>query len=381
MFKHIFKNRLRCYFRDRMYVFWLLAFPIILATMFNFSLKRLFDDEAVSTINLAVVEKEDNISSQVCREVFESEESIFEAHYVDVEEAKEMLTDEEVDGYIYFESTQSDTNEIKLVVNKNGINQTILKETLDYISQKIKMISSVYETNQGNVTAEMLEIINETHSFVNEIQITENSPDGLAVFFYSVLAMAAMYGALVGVRVIKDIQANQSRLAARISVAPVSKTKMFLGNITAAYLLQILVMQIVFIYIKHVLDIDFGTRSVYVVLTGIVGAITGVNFGTMIGVIIKKGESTKFGIVVSFTMLCSYFAGMMSNTTKMDVKQSAPIFDRLNPCNLITEAYYKLYYYDELAPYWENIFILLTMIIITLVITIYVLRRQTYDNI
>jgi len=373
MFKHIMIHRIKYYVRTKEFIFWLLLFPIILATLFNFAFSNLLEGEAMEQIPIAVVESQESSESEFYKEVFKNDS--FKVQYVTEERANELLNNEEIDGFIYFNGGAN------LVIKENGTAQTILKEVLDYVSQQISAISNVYEANMGQVSEEFKQAMTNINSYIEEIGSSENTPNTVVAYFYTVLGMAAMYGAMIGVYEIVNIQANQSSVAMRINVAPVSKMKTFLSNLVVACMVEILIIMIIVLYIRFILQIDFGTRYPYIILTSVVGAVTGISFGTFLGAIIKKNENMKVGVVVAFTMACSYMAGMMGSDTKYVIKESAPIIDRLNPVNLITESYYKLYYYDSLLPFWENIAILTVMSIIFFAVTIWVLRRQQYDSI
>lgn len=89
----------------------------------------------------------------------------------------------------------------------------------------------------------------------------------------------------------------------------------------------------------------------------------------------------KFYLVTAVSMLWSFMAGMMSNTIKYMINQHAWILNRLNPVNLITESYYKLYYYRDLDKYYENMILLLGMIIFFLVGTVLALRYQEHNSV
>ena len=92
--------------------------------------------------------------------------------------------------------------------------------------------------------------------------------------------------------------------------------------------------------------------------------------------ITKKSVEFKNNMVIGISMICSFLAGMMSNEVQYFVKQHAYIIDRINPVNLITESYYKLYYYTDLSKYYENIIILIMMTVLFAIGTITVLTVQ-----
>ena len=129
-------------------------------------------------------------------------------------------------------------------------------------------------------------------------------------------------------------------------------------------------------FIRFALGIDFGNRTGLIIFTTIVGGTMGLSFGYFFASITKKSVEFKNNMVIGISMICSFLAGMMSNEVQYFVKQHAYIIDRINPVNLITESYYKLYYYTDLSKYYENIIILIIMTVLFAIGTITVLTVQ-----
>ena len=84
---------------------------------------------------------------------------------------------------------------------------------------------------------------------------------------------------------------------------------------------------------------------------------------------------------MAVSMLGSYLAGMMDNSMKYRVMQNAPVVEYINPVGIITDGYLKLFYYKDLKYFWGDVINLLVILAVCMAITIFVLRRQRYDNI
>jgi ABC-2 type transport system permease protein len=352
----------------------MLVFPIILSTLFKFAFANILSGEQMETIDVAIVTDgvaEDSTQLTVYKEVFSAD--TFQTAYLTEKEAKAQLKAEKIDGYILL-------SEPKLVVDGKGYAQTVLKEVIDYINQEMSAITKIYIANQGEVSQEFTAAIQETKSYITDLKVSNQEPNTIVVYFYTVLAMTAFFAASGGILEVMSIQANQSSVALRVNLAPVSKLQVFAPSALAAEVLQFGVMVIVILYIRFVLGIDFGNRYGLILLNTFVGSICGMAFGAMIGAIVKKNENFKTGVCMGFTMFCCFLAGMMGSDIKYMIKKAVPLVDRLNPVNLITEGYYKLYYYDALGSFWQNIAILLVMTGICLGITLGILRRQRYDS-
>jgi len=194
------------------------------------------------------------------------------------------------------------------------------------------------------------------------------------------LAMSCLIASTASVFEITKLQANLSTLAARINCSPVKKFKLFLYNISASLFFQIIVVLIVLAYIMLVLGIDFGDRTGLIILTCMIGTITGVFFGTFTGVL-GKSEGMKTAITVGGTLLSSFLAGLMGTGIKYFVQENIPIVHYISPANLISDAFYSLYYYDSLNRFWLNISVLCIISLVFFTITCLVLRRKTYASV
>jgi len=179
---------------------------------------------------------------------------------------------------------------------------------------------------------------------------------------------------------IAKLQANQSTKAARSNMGPISKHKLFFSNLAALYLISIIMNAIIFLYVHFVLHVSFGNDYLHILITLFLSVLTGISFGTAIGCIVKEKESVKISISTSLIMLGAFLSGMMALNIKYEVQQHAPILAKINPLNLITDAYYALYYYKTYTRFWENIATLTLITVLFLGITIIVYRRQQYES-
>ena len=106
MFMHHFHYAFKTIFRDKMLIFWTFAFPIILGTFFSLAFSNIESSEQLDIIPIAVVENSDFMGSEVWKESFaalsdaDSDEQLFHTQYVSEEEARQLLEDKEIDGYV-----------------------------------------------------------------------------------------------------------------------------------------------------------------------------------------------------------------------------------------------------------------------------------------
>ena len=60
--------------------------------------------------------------------------------------------------------------------------------------------------------------------------------------------------------------------------------------------------------------------------------------------------------------------------------RAVPLISWINPANLISDAFYALYYYDTQTRFFTNIAIQLVMIVVISTIVVLRIRRQRYAS-
>lgn len=383
MFLHIFLYRLKCIIRDRETLFWTLLFPILLAILFNMSLGNIANSEVFSEIKIAVVdnaEYKENINFQkVLSSVSKSHDNIdetvlFDVTYTSKSDADRLLEDNKIYGYIHFD------NGMKLNVKKSGLNQTIIKAFLDDYNQTSSTVLTII-SNNPEAQQDLINDISDRKNYLKEVPASKSSPDTVVNYFYTLIAMACLYGSFWGLKEVMDIQGNLSSKGARINLAPTHKLKVFTVSILAAAVVQIFIILILLSFLIFILKIDFGNQIGYVLLTSVAGTLTGVTFGAFIAAIFKTGEGIKTAILVTSSMVMSFLAGMMYSNIKLIITENIPILGYLNPANLIADSLYSLYYYNTHSQLYTNLSLLCCFIVFFSLITYFVLRRQKYASI
>jgi len=227
---------------------------------------------------------------------------------------------------------------------------------------------------------ELLKSLAERKQYLAEVSPSRAEPDNILNYFYTLIAMACLYGSFLGMREITDIQADISALAARINTAPVHKLYALLSSMSASLLVHLSEMALLLVFLRFVLQVDFGPRTGLVLLTTVIGSFTGVFFGAFISALVKKSEGVKVAVMLSVIMTGCFLAGMMFQNMKYIVSQKAPLLSYLNPVNLLTDAFYCLYYYDSLSRYALNMGILCIFTVFFCVATYSIIRRRKYAS-
>lgn len=393
MFLHNFKYSLKTLLRNKGLIFWTFAFPIILGTLFNLAFSDIENKETLDIIDIAIVNNEEFKTDTYFTESFKvlskkkEPNQLFNIKYTNLSTAQSLLKEKKITGYLLFEN-----HEVKITVNDKGYNETILRFVVDELSSQKEMLETLttkeitdsYKTGNKNVNYEKiyqdtLNLINSTIPKLNNI--SNSNLSYTMIEYYTLLAMACLYGALIAMFVTNKKIANMSSAGKRTSISPAHKKTLLLGSFLASYLVQLLGILILYLYTILVIKVDYGNNTFLVFLLLMAGSLAGLTLGVAISTILKSNENTKTGILISLTMLASFLSGMMGITMKYIIDTNIPILNKINPAAMITDGFYSLYYYSTLDRFYFNIISLLIFSVIMLFISYQGLRRDKYDSI
>lgn len=383
MFFHNYLYRLKCIIRDKQTMFWTFAFPIIMATLFNLALSNINSAESFSKIKVGVVDnaqyRENTAFVKALDSVSNSgksagESNLFDVKYTSKADADKLLSDGQIEGYIYLD------NGIKLVVNQSGLGQTIIKSFLDDFKQTSSTVETIIRENPDAMQNGLISSVSSRAGYLKEVPVGKSAPDPVVNYFYALIGMACLYGSFMGLKEATALQANLSPQGARVNMAPTHKLKLFLASMSAATTVQLFDIAVLLVYLTLVQKLNFGDQIGYIILTCVIGTITGVSFGTFISSIIKRSEGLKIGILVGLTMVMSFLSGMMYDGIKYTISTNAPVLSYLNPSNLITDSFYSLYYYSTHTQYFTDMALLTVFAAVFCGISYLVLRRQRYAS-
>lgn len=379
MFYHNFKYTLKILFKNRVMIFWMYGFPIILGLFFFMAFSNIENSEKLSTIDIAVISDEEFYQDSFLKNALselesDGEHKLFNIQYVNLEEAEALLNNSKITGYIYVEKKMP-----KLKIKSNGTSETVLKYALDeIISTKLLVL----DLSNENLTEEIYHTAtNMIHSTNNTNDISKGNLSYTVIEYYTLIAMATLYGAMFGVYVINWSLPNMSFKGRRVGISPFKKSSLISSGLLASYFVSLIGLFLLLFFIKFIIGISLGDSFLEVLLLILVGNLAGLSLGVAIGSLSKTNENNKIGIVISVTMLCSFLSGMMGITMKYIIDKNIPFLNIINPANMITDGFYALYYYGSTNRYYFNLGSLFLFSLVMFFISILALRRQKYDSI
>lgn len=199
--------------------------------------------------------------------------------------------------------------------------------------------------------------------------------------YYTLIAMACLYGGILGSVIMKNNLANMGSIGKRNCITPIPKLKLILGGVLASYLVQIIGVFLLLLVTIFCFNVDYGSNILGIILLILVGSLAGLSIGICVSTLVKGGDNIKTGIILAVTMFGCFLSGMMGITMKYIVDSNAPIINKVNPASMITDGFYALYYYDNMGRFVFNIVSLVIFSFILIFGAFLVLRRQRYDSI
>lgn len=374
MFYHNFKCSLKILLKNKGLVFWTFVFPIILGIFFNMAFSDIDKKEKFNSIDIAVVSSEDFNNNVIFKQSIEflsdekSDNKMFNTVYTSKKKATYLLENNKIDGYLTFLG-----DNVSITIKKNGVNQTILKYIIEDIDSNKKILA------EASNIPEALSLIKNNSVKLNNI--TNKNLGFSMIEYYTLIAMACLYGSMLSMYVLNYSQANISSVGKRVSISSSKKTSLLLSGFFASYVVQLIGIFLLLFVTLFLFKVDYGNNLIYVFILSLFGSLAGLALGIAISSINNISEVTKNGILISIIMFCCFLSGMMGVSMKYIIDKNIPFLNKINPANMITDGFYSLYYYDNLNRFYFNLLSLFIFSIIMILISLRNLRRQEYDSI
>ncbi len=355
MFIHTFQYTLKQLFRQKGALFWNLLFPIALGTMFYMAFSGLSSGETFHAIPVAVVLAEDD-SATMFREVIDSlnepgDDRFLDAVYTTEEEALSLLEAKQITGILYEGSSVSLA--VSAEMSSATLEQSILSCFVEEYNMQYGAIKKIAASHPENLGA-AAEALAKNTAYNTETTYCDGDMDEQITYFFNLIAMSCLFASTGGMQIAIKNQANLSPLGARRCISPVPKEISLCALLCATFLYQYLCILAGLFYMRFGLGVNFGSSMGYILLTALLGCLTGVSFGFCIGSIGRLNEGMKFGIQMAVTMICCFLSGLMVGNMRILIEQYCPWFNRINPAALISDSFYSLTVYQSHSRYFQN---------------------------
>lgn len=377
MFGRIYLYKLKEMVRNRYMVGWNFLFPLVLATAFYLGFGNLISDnpDNFKTIEVGYVNtnQDDTVFGQMLDELekttSEHVKVLSVQEYKNKEEAIIAMNSGGIAG-IYVEG-----DDIETIVPKNGYESTTLNQIVREYKNKYTILENVAADHPENMQTAIKMIYKDLGVMKEHDFGTNTSP--YIQYFFALIAMASLFSSWISTATLEGMCANMTECGKRFECAPTSKMASITAGILAGLTMQSVANAIVVVYVQEILNISLGAPLWNLILITTLGSGLGISAGVLIGSFITN---TKLLIAVPlcFTMACSFCSGLMWHQIRQLIEANCPIINRINPASLLVDCLYTRATYGRTSAYYNDIIIMSLMIIVSLVISAFLLRRRKY---
>ena len=382
--------------RNTSSLFWVLAFPVILAALMLGIMGNLQDGYTAEAQHFAIVSDANWKASPGADELVSSlskkpkagsdgTQLLIPTTVASKAEAGTRLDGRKDIGYLYAGSdglvnmVLSDREAASIqsdATASEGIAVSILSASLGSFNQA----NSARAAMASPSNRILLQSGGQTYT--KQIRLTHIHPSMTAPYFFAVLAMACLIGASTAAEMIARTQPNLSALGARRASSPSPKWRQAAGAFLASWLFSAVSLLVAYIFVRTVCGVQTGGRDPIALIAIAVGTFMATAFGSMMGAIPKLSTETKVGLVIGIDCTLSAFIGLYGSLA-MDlnnaIQEHAPILHLINPVKQVSNLFYDIVYYDSLAPFARTCGILAIMAAAFLAISGLLLRKQRYE--
>ena len=382
--------------RNTSSLFWVLAFPVILAALMLGIMSNLQDGYSAEAQHFAIVSDANWKASLGADELVSSlskkpkagtdeTQLLIPTTVASRAEADTRLDSQKDIGYLY---AGSDGRVNMVLSDREAANIQSDSTASEGITVSI-LSASLVSFNQANSAKAAMALPNTQillqsgqQTYTKQIRLTHINPSMTAPYFFAVLAMACLIGASTAAEMIARTQPNLSALGARRASSPSPKWRQAAGAFLASWLFSAVSLLVAYIFVRTVCGVQTGSRDPIALIAIAVGTFMATAFGSMMGAIPKLSTETKVGLVIGIDCTLSAFIGLYGSLA-MDlnnaIQEHAPIFHLLNPIKQVSNLFYDIVYYDSLAPFARTCGILAIMAAVFLAICGLFLRKQRYE--
>ncbi len=378
MFIRIFTYSLKNLSRKYWLVGWNFIFPLVLATAFFLGFGNLIkeDPDTFQTLEVGYVNELDESAGfdQVLEELSEENDegtTVLNLHtYSSKDDAVKAMNNGDIKGF-YLESEDG----VETIIISNGYDSTIMNEIVREYDNYTDVITQIAKDHPEKVS-DAIDAITSENSFISEYNFgNENSQ--YIQYFYALLAMTSLFSSWISTAILDGMCANMSEMGKRVECAPTSKFMSITASLLAGVLLQIVSNIIVVIYIQYILGINLGVPMGTMILLCTIGSALGISTGTLMGSVIRN-QRLLVTVPLFFTMICSFFSGLMWGQIKQIIQYNCPIINKINPAALLTNAMYVRSTYGATAEFHQDVLIMCGMIVGCIIVASIFLRRRKY---
>ena len=392
----MFTYYLRKTMRDKGFVFWSLAFPLLLMLCFNVTFmgpaRGEVDFKPVKSS--VIVESESAFSEEFQTvltnlsdaETVKSGNMGYNHAIVELidsaskEEAEKKILDNDIQ-VLFLVDGENENIEVKVGDGANMTTLMVARSVVESFRRNYTIMKDAAMTAPDKIELVMASISENVP--VMKAKTTYLGDDGSSAnvymwYFYSTIVMGMFFNVTSGIHTVFDIQGNLSGAGMRTSVSPTKKSKILLSAFFARYALACVITFFELFAMNRFFDIPVGNRLFEIVVFVLIGNLFSMSLGCCFGLFAKGDENARDNKATAFVMLSVFLSGEMIVQLPGLLEKSCPIVNQINPATIMNFAFYRLVNYPTLNGFWMNLIKISFATLVFLAVSIMKLRREKY---
>ena len=349
---------LKMIIRNKTALFWGFFFPVALMLLFKITFGNIVSTEnSLGERNVAVVLQGDGLYQENFKAMMDeieegtgTDELNIKVEYTDLDTAAEKLDNKKVDFYYVVSDEEVEVH----LGEKYGIATGMIARE---IADTYKVNMDIIDECMTSDPSKMEEVAQSLQERISYISLEDKEGIDIYMWYYiSTLVMGILFDYSSGIRVLAAIRADVSGSAMRVAISSSSKSKMVLSCLLA-------------LSKAGLVAIGIASATVFSICLGI-----------LLGMFFKGDAQARENKSLGIVMLSVFISGEMIVTLPGYIEKFAPIVNRINPATLFNKIFYRILLCENTGDLMTNIAIITAASVLMLVVSIIILRRETYAS-
>lgn len=373
---------LKMIIRNKTALFWGFFFPVALMLLFKITFGNIVSTEnSLDERNVAVVLQgeglyQDNFKAMM-DEIAEgtgTDELNIKVEYTDLDTATEKLDNKKVDFYYVVSDEEVEVH----LGEKYGIATGMIARE---IADTYKVNMDIIDECMTSDPSKMEEVAQSLQERISYISLEDKEGIDIYMWYYiSTLVMGILFDYSSGIRVLAAIRADVSGSAMRVAISSSSKTKMVLSCLLAQLILSLSKTAVHILFMQFVIGIDILSKAGLVAIGIASATVFSICLGILLGMFFKGDAQARENKSLGIVMLSVFISGEMIVTLPGYIEKFAPIVNRINPATIFNKIFYRILLCENTGDLMTNIAIITAASVLMLIVSIIILRRETYAS-
>lgn len=373
---------LKMIIRNKTALFWGFFFPVALMLLFKITFGNIVSTEnSLGERNVAVVLQGEGLYQENFKAMMDeiaegtgTDELNIKVEYTDLDTAAEKLDSKKVDFYYVVSDEEVEVH----LGEKYGIATGMIARE---IADTYKVNMDIIDECMTSDPSKMEEVAQSLQERISYISLEDKEGIDIYMWYYiSTLVMGILFDYSSGIRVLATIRADVSGSAMRVAISSSSKTKMVLSCLLAQLILSLSKTAVHILFMQFVIGIDILSKAGLVAIGIASATVFSICLGILLGMFFKGDAQARENKSLGFVMLSVFISGEMIVTLPGYIEKFAPIVNRINPATLFNKIFYRILLCENTGDLMTNIAIITAASVLMLVVSIIILRRETYAS-